>query len=396
MGTPPVSDAIRRDVESVARLTSIPTILAAMREVTGLRFGVIARVTKSEWVACAVYDELEFGLHAGDPLAIETTFCSEVHATNKPVVMNDALASEKYCMSPVPKMFGFRSYISVPIFLSDGTNYGTVCALDRDPADVENARVISALSLFGQLIGQQLEAAERAHELQRAHESLKRRNEQLATFASVASHDLRSPLRGIGNLAMWLEEELSDTKSAQSTRDLVKQMSTSVRRMSSLVDGVLEYASAGEDAVRLTDVKLKELVDGISELYAPLNARIVGEGLERVVRVKKVPLQHVITNLVDNGIKHAQRADAQITISFDVIDHELRCSVADNGPGIAAEHHERVWKLFQSLEASSNNERVTGVGLAIVKKLVENEGGRVWIESEAGEGSRFCFTWPLR
>lgn len=305
-----------------------------------------------------------------------------VNATDKPVVMNDATKSATYCNHPVPKMFGFRSYISVPIFLSDGTNFGTVCALDKEPADVDNPRIISTLSVFGQLIAQQLEGAQREVDLQRAHDALKRRNEQLATFASVASHDLRSPLRGIGNLTTWAQEEMSSAPDV--TRTYLTQISSSVRRMSSLVDGVLEYASAGEEGATIGDVRLSDIVDGIIELYAPLNATITGEGGDLTVRVKKVPLQH------------AGRKDAVIHVKFSMVGDELRCDVSDNGPGISSEHHERVWKLFQSLDGTSRDEHVSGVGLAIVKKLVENEGGRVWIDSVPGKGARFSFTWPTR
>lgn len=392
MSPPPVSESLQRDVRAVASLSSIPTILAAMREVTGLRFGVIARVTPREWVACAVYDELEFGLRPGDPLEISNTFCSRVNATNEPVVMNDATTSEKYRTSHVPKLFGFRAYISVPIFLANGTSYGTVCALDPNPGDVDNAKVISTLSLFGQLISQQLEASDREFALNRTRQALQLRVTQLTTFAAVASHDLRSPLRGIGNLATWLDEELT-TRGNDAAREYVGQISRSVRRMGSLVDGMLQYASAGEEAELQTPIGLAGIIDAVVELYAPLNSHITAQGAELTVKTRRQPLQHVLANLVDNAIKHAGGAAARIRIAFEWVDHALRCTVSDDGPGIAVEHHERVWRLFQSLEVQ-DPERVSGVGLAIVKKLVENEGGRVWLDSQPGTGARFVFTWP--
>ncbi|MGV3625517.1 MAG: sensor histidine kinase, partial [Archangium sp.] len=256
----------------------------------------------------------------------------------------------------------------------------------------DNPKVIKALEVFAQLIAQQLEGARREVALQHAHDVLERRNEQLATFASVASHDLRSPLRGIGNLAGFLQEELGETGGAAT--DYARQIASSVRRMTSLVDGVLDYAHAGEEPLAKVDIHLGALVQTVSELFSPLGAQIVGENTDHVVRARQIPLQHVLSNLVDNGIKHARRSDVRIRIAFQLSDDEFHCSVTDNGPGIPPQYRERVFGLFQSLEPSARNERVSGVGLAIVKKLVEKEGGRVWIEEATGEGARFCFTWP--
>lgn len=389
-----VSEAVRRDVEAVARLSSVPTILAAMREVTGLRFGVIARVTGTEWAACAVYDELGFGLRPGEPLELATTFCNIVCSTNEIVVMNDATTSERYRDHPTPKAYGFKSYVSVPITFADGRNFGTVCALDRDAANVDDPKVLNALTLFGQLIARQLEGAERERALERAHDALKHRNDQLATFASVASHDLRSPLRGIGNLATWLEDELGDGASPNA-REYLSRLKTSVRRMSGLVDGVLHYASAGEDETGADEVNVAHVIDEVSELFSSLDARITSEGADLVVHTRRVPLQHVISNLIDNAVKHAGRGDPAIHVTVSATGGTLHVCVADDGPGIAAEHQERIWRLFQSLDAAPSDERVSGIGLAIVKKLVENEGGEVRVESAPGRGARFHFTWPF-
>jgi hypothetical protein len=141
------SDPLRQDIAAVGRLSAVPTILRVVAEVTGMRFGVIARVTADQWVACAVHDEISFGLTPGGTLEVATTLCSKVRDTLAPVVMNEASTDPEHCGHPTPKMYGFESYISVPIFLTDGSYFGNVCALDPRPLDVNQPRVLSMMRL---------------------------------------------------------------------------------------------------------------------------------------------------------------------------------------------------------------------------------------------------------
>ena len=160
-------EAIRRDLDAIARISSVPTILRVISETTGLRLSLVARVTGTEWTALAVNDQMCFGLEVGGKLAVATTLCATVRDTRAPVIVEHASQDPDYCKNPIPKMYGFESYIGVPIFLADGRYFGNVCALDARPTPVKLPRIEAMMTLFAQLISAQL-AAEAHQEATRA------------------------------------------------------------------------------------------------------------------------------------------------------------------------------------------------------------------------------------
>ena len=150
------SHSIVHAVDDVQAISFVPRILKAITEITGMRFTCIARVTEASWTVCAVYDAVGFGLVPGDELPIDTTFCDSVRATGKPVVFDSATASDLYCGHPSPKLYGFDSYASLPLFWSNGEFFGTLCALDPHPATPSNPATQATLKLFAELISNQL------------------------------------------------------------------------------------------------------------------------------------------------------------------------------------------------------------------------------------------------
>ncbi len=225
-------------------------------------------------------------------------------------------------------------------------------------------------------------------------------NLELDQFAYVASHDLKAPLRGIANLAQWIEADLGDSVSPE-TREHLTMMQRRVMRMDALVDGVLNYARAGRSSGGVIEVDVAAMLADIIELFAPRpNVHIyVGPGMPRVQTVA-VALQQVFMNLIGNAIKHARREDARVEIAVSErrltgkSDRRMyRFTVSDNGPGVEPRFHERIWGLFQVLQPRDEVEG-SGIGLSVVKKLVEARGGEVGVESELGKGATFWFTWP--
>lgn len=222
---------------------------------------------------------------------------------------------------------------------------------------------------------------------------LERSNRELDQFAYVASHDLKAPLRGIGNLSAWLEEDLSDALTGEA-HEHMSLLRGRVQRMERLIDGILEYSRAGRLHAQPEHVEVDALVGEVVELLAPpstVSLRVAPD--LPTLETERVPLQQVFMNLIANAVKHAHRDDARVDVSAQQRDGVWEFVVADNGPGIAPEYHERVFGIFQTLEARDHVEG-TGIGLSVVKKLVEARGGRVWIESAAGTGAAFHFTWP--
>lgn len=234
--------------------------------------------------------------------------------------------------------------------------------------------------------------AERREKLMR---ELERTNQELDQFAYVASHDLKAPLRGIGNLSEWIEEDIGPSF-PQSAREKMELLRGRVRRLEALIDGILEYSRAGRAKKAPSSIDSVALVRELVELLAPPASVVidVDDNLPSFVS-ERVPLQQVFGNLLANAVKYAGRADLRVRVRGVAEGEFVHFSVSDNGPGIAPQYHERIFVVFQRLAARDKVEG-TGIGLAIVKKIVESRGGRVWVESPTdsnGTGTTFHFTW---
>lgn len=228
------------------------------------------------------------------------------------------------------------------------------------------------------------EQARMIHELESA-------NEELKNFAYVVSHDLKAPLRAIGSLADWIaadQQDRLDEEGQEHLRLLIQR----VRRMDGLIDGVLRYSRIGRIHEAAVAVDLNELLhEVIDSLASPGHIAVTVAPELPTIRAEKTAIQQVLQNLIANAIRYLDKPQGRIEI--DCIDQgeSWKFSVADNGPGIESRHFERIFQLFQTLNPRDRVES-TGVGLAIVKKIVEQCGGQVWVESTPGQGSTFFFT----
>lgn len=218
-------------------------------------------------------------------------------------------------------------------------------------------------------------------------------NEELKSFAYVVSHDLKAPLRGVGSLADWLMTDYADKLDDQG-REYLALVKGRVSRMDALIDGILEYSRVGRVNETHIAVDLNTLVADIVQMLAPpAEVSVTVEGPLPTVFGGRTRLQQVFQNLISNAIKHLDKPVGRIRVACADQGEAWQFSVADNGPGIEARHFERIFQLFQVLTPRDQKES-TGVGLALVKKIVELYGGRVWLESCFGEGSTFFFTLP--
>lgn len=152
---------IDRDVQEISRISMIPTLLTVICQSTGMGFAAVARVTENRWIACGVRDEILFGLKPGDELKVETTICNDIRKYHKAIVIDHVDEDKEFCNHPTPKMYGFQSYISMPIMRKNGDFFGTLCALDPKPARLKNPAVIGMFELFADLISFHLEALDR-------------------------------------------------------------------------------------------------------------------------------------------------------------------------------------------------------------------------------------------
>ena len=232
---------------------------------------------------------------------------------------------------------------------------------------------------------------ERAAELTALTSALERTNRELDQFAYVASHDLKAPLRGIANLSQWIEEDLG-TDMPPLTREHLTLMRGRVHRLEALIDGVLEYSRAGRVIAAPEVIDTGTLVREVAELLSlPAEVRIDIAPDLPTLTTERLPLQQVLLNLIGNAVKYSGAA-CVVRIEAQPDGHRYAFRVIDNGPGISPQFHERVWGIFQTLQPRDKVEG-TGIGLALVKKIVEGRGGRVWLESSEGHGATFGFTW---
>jgi signal transduction histidine kinase len=216
---------------------------------------------------------------------------------------------------------------------------------------------------------------------------------ELDQFAYAASHDLKAPLRGIASLAAWLEEDLGDAMS-ETARKQLSLMQGRVIRLESLIEGMLRYAHAGRLGTTLENVDVASLlIDVVGLLAPPPAAKIKIEPGMPMIVTERAPLTQVFMNLIGNALKYADKDDPHVEVRFADDGNFWRFSVRDDGPGIDPQFHERVWGIFQTLHPRDRVES-TGIGLSVVRKIVEARGGRAWIESKPGRGATFRFTWP--
>ena len=230
--------------------------------------------------------------------------------------------------------------------------------------------------------------------LKQTTDLLTRRNRELDEFTYVVSHDLKAPLRAVCHLSEWLEEDLED-KLDDDTKHNFKLLKSRVGRMQMFIQSLLEYSRVGKEQTPTETVVVKDLLIDIIDflLPPPTFAIAIGEGMP-TLDTQKVALEQVFTNLIGNAIKHHPRQTGKIAISATEDSQYYYFTVTDDGNGIAPEHRERVFGIFQTLSSRDDTEENTGIGLSIVKKIVENQGGTIDLESQLGRGTTFSFSWP--
>lgn len=230
-------------------------------------------------------------------------------------------------------------------------------------------------------------------QLRASEEHLKRTNAELQQFASIASHDLKAPLRAVHSLSSWIEEEMGPQLSDEGRHymDLLRER---VRRMDDLINALLDYSRAGGKIKQLEPVDTRALVQEIAASQErPAAFRIaVAPDLPSLV-TDRLHLRQVFANLIGNAVKYHDRPDGRVTVTARDLGDRYEFAIADDGPGIPPDYRERVFNLFQR-GPGAEQKPGTGIGLAVVRKVVETAGGQVVLESAPGRGSTFRFTWP--
>jgi len=392
------ADEIARDIASIGKIEALPTILDVLCELTGMRFAAVARVTEGTWTACAIKDNLNFGLPVGGQLRVETTLCLEAKHLNEPIAIDNADTDPKYCNHHTTATYGIKSYVSVPIVLSDGRYFGNLCAIDPAAADVNNPRVLGIFKRFASLIALALQNQEvRARDL--ATLSSERATSELREqFIAILGHDLRNPLQAVSASSEMLLRKPDDVALV---RQLAGRIKSNVKRMSGLINDVLDFARSqlgsgigitvdNADGVTagLQQV-VKELQDGHPDRQILANISVT-----RSVRCDLGRVQQVASNLIANALTHGA-SDRPVRVEAHTDDSHFVFEVWNDGEPISSENAAKIFEPFWRNSTSSSGQGL-GLGLHICSQIVRAHNGNLSVSSSPESGTKFTACLPLQ
>ena len=218
-------------------------------------------------------------------------------------------------------------------------------------------------------------------------------NKEIKDFASIVSHDLKAPLRGVRTLAMWILEECGDKFDEKATKQM-NLLLDRVERIYNLIDGVLKYSKVGRTQEVQIQINLNKFLPEVIDMIAPPeNIQVTIENELPTITCDETHVMQLFQNLLSNAMKYMDKPEGWIKIGCNEEENFWKFSIADNGPGIEEKHFERIFRMFQVLSVNEEIEG-TGVGLTVAKKIAELYGGKIWVESKVGQGSTFFFTLP--
>jgi signal transduction histidine kinase len=382
------------DIDAVAQIRAVPSILDVVCRMTGMGFAAVARVTEERWIACGVQDNIEFGLQPGGELKIDTTICHEIRQNHDPVVINCVADDPCYKDHHTPRLYGFQSYISVPITLRDGSFFGTLCAIDPEPHKLDAPEIIGAFTLFAEMIASQLDAQQK---LVRSEETLvhERETAQLREqFIAVLGHDLRNPLAAVKAGADML---IRHPERAPLTARLINQ---SISRMVGLIDNLLDFArgrlSGGLALVRDSEEPVEATLGiVVQELQSTHPDQVIDPrfAILEPVSCDRVRIAQLLSNLLGNALTHGDKTKP-VTVQGSTAGGVFELSVANAGEPIPSA---ALGKLFEPFFRASVRPRQEGLGLGlhIASEIAKAHDGDLTVNSTAEE-TRFTFRMPTR
>lgn len=331
-------------------------------------------------------------------LSIYDRFAPDVAAAlavNEQAVLRSKVPIELEEVAPRNGKLHYYTTVKAPLLDADGEPYAilgvSINITARKQAEAEREHLLHELATERAQL--QALTATLEQQVQERTAELTKRLQELDQFAYITSHDLKAPLRAIDHLAHWISEDAAHLLPPTSQEHLAK-MRGRINRMDRLLDDLLAYSRADRYQYGTEKVDVAELVDDIVRLVTPPQGFAVSpETPLPSVRTQKVPLETVLRNLISNAIKHHDRSDGQVRVAVQDLGEWFAFDIRDDGPGIAPEFHERIFQMFQTLKPRDTVEG-SGMGLAIVKKIVEARGGMVAVASSVGQGATFRFTWP--
>lgn len=389
-----MTDAVASDIATIARIDAVPSILEIACRITGLRFAAVARVTDTSWTACAVRDEIAFGLEAGGSLDLKTTICDEIRDSRTGVIIDQVSKDPVFRDHHTPRQYGFESYISIPILRRDGSFFGTLCALDPLPAKLSEPGIVGTFENFARLIGLQLDL----------QDDLARKDAELANagqiaeirerFIAILGHDLRNPVAAIEAGATMLERMEHDAGGAS----ILSQMKQSTRRIGMLIEDILDFARGklgsglilNSQPVSSLEAPLEQVIAELQMVHPdrPIDLDI---DLTQPVTCDVERITQLTSNLVGNALTHGA-PDEPVRVTAKSEDGLFRLSVVNGGSPIPQDLLPTLFQPFtRSAEGRSRNG--LGLGLFIASEIAKAHDGTLEVLSSEDE-TRFTLTMP--
>jgi signal transduction histidine kinase len=337
-----------------------------------------------------VRDDIQFGLVPGSELKVQTTICDEIRQSRVAVVIDEVANSKTFVHHHTPLMYGFQSYISIPIILADGSFFGTLCAIDPRPARIDTPETTGMFKLFAELIAFHIDAL---HQMALSEASLfseRQSSELREQFIAVLGHDLRNPLASIDAGAAMLQR----TPLTEKETDIVRLIRSSVGRMSGLIDNVLDFARGRLggglpvqcDASRPLEPVLEQVVAELQS-SSPDREIVTHFKLDRAVYCDRARIGQMLSNLLGNALTYGA-PDRPIKVDASTKDDTFELSVRNAGEPIAPAALERLFLPF-TRGSSRSNQQGLGLGLYIASEIVRAHSGKLTVTSVADET---CFT----
>jgi len=387
-------DSLSSHVREIQSIAAVPRMLETVAALTGMRFVCIAHVTATSWTTCAVYDQLGFGLSPGMPLDVSTTLCNEVRESRQAIVIDSVRDSVCYRDHETPRIYGFQSYFSIPIFRPDGFYFGTLCGIDPEPARLSEGATVPALTLFAELVSRQLET-ERSLRASRSDLLSERETAELREqFIAVLGHDLRTPLSAILTRAELLARRSSDPDTILAA----DRIRGSVLRMAGLVDNVVDFTRGRMGSgLRLDlveqsgiDLVLEQVIDELRDAFPGRTITSdIAPGM--TLRCDAQRLAQLLSNLVKNALLHGDPG-SPVLVTAGIDDAVFLLDVVNEGPELGPDVIGQLFKPYWRATSRSGDDGM-GLGLYIVDQIARAHGATMRVTSIDGRTS-FALTMP--
>ncbi|MCM5661579.1 GAF domain-containing sensor histidine kinase [Galbibacter mesophilus] len=387
---------VQMDVESIQDIKIVPSILNVICKTTGMGFAAVSRVTEKEWVTCTSRDNINFKLKSGDQLEVNNTICNEIRQHGQKVVIEDANQDLYYSSHPSPPLYGYQSYIAVPIYRKNKDFFGTLFALDPKPVKLKSPEILDMFKMYAELISLHLEMTDdlKATTLQLREE--RKIAELRETFIAVLGHDLRNP---VGTARMSADILLKTDLPAPVLRQL-EMIKSSSYRMQELIDNLLDFAKGHlGDGIKLKlERNKKELLKELKQVVAEARALDPSREVIENIRIKEDVLcdphriAQLLSNLLGNALKHGSRKKP-LQVDVYIENRNFVISVINGGKKIPEERINNLFKPYYK-EHTPKNESGLGLGLYIVSEIAKAHNGVVNVKSNDLQ-TTFTFKMPL-